>query len=75
MRWAVGLHKYLLWRGLDTSLQELAELESRALNHSMTKPDAIEGGLAYFERRQAAWTGSIVKDWPDWLPPDPLEGL
>jgi hypothetical protein len=56
-------------------LQELAELESRALNHSMTKPDAIEGGLAYFERRQAAWTGSIVKDWPDWLPPDPLEGL
>lgn len=63
----VGLHKQLLWRGQDMSLQELASLESRALNHSMTKPDAIEGGMAYFERRTPDWSGSISKDWPDWL--------
>jgi enoyl-CoA hydratase/carnithine racemase len=64
---AVGLHKSLLWRGLDMSMGELAELESRALNHSMTKPDAVEGGMAYFERREPVWTGSIANDWPSWL--------
>ncbi|MFK8050508.1 MAG: enoyl-CoA hydratase/isomerase family protein [Halioglobus sp.] len=64
---AVGLHKRLLWRGLDMSLGELAVLESKALNYSMTKPDAVEGGMAYFERREPRWTGSVSDDWPDWL--------
>ena len=63
----VGLHKQLLWRGLDMSLEELAVLESRALNYSMTTPDAVEGGMAYFERRPPNWSGSVSKDWPDWL--------
>ena len=62
---AVGLHKRLLWRGLDSSLADLARLESAALNHSMSKPDAIEGGMAYFERREPKWTSSITQDWPD----------
>lgn len=64
---AVGLHKRLLWQGHDLSLQELAALESRALNHTMTQADAVEGGMAYFERRPPNWSGSIAKDWPDWL--------
>jgi len=64
----VGLHKQLLWRGLDISLGELAAMESRALNHTMTMPDAIEGGTAYFERRTPSWSGSVSSDWPDWLP-------
>ena len=63
----VGLHKALMWRGLDLSMAELAALESRALNHSMTKPDAVEGGMAYFERRTPNWSGSIGGDWPQWL--------
>ena len=71
---AVGLHKNLLWRGLDTNLSELADLESRALNHSMSKPDAVEGGMAYFERRPANWAGSINEDWPEWLSADPTGG-
>jgi enoyl-CoA hydratase/carnithine racemase len=71
---AVGLHKHLLWRGLDASLAELAALESRALNHTMTKPDAVEGGLAYLERRPPGWCGRPRRDWPEWLPPDPTEG-
>ena len=63
----VGLHKRLLWRGLDASHADLAKLESRALNLSMTQPDAIEGGMAYFERRTPQWQGSINDSWPDWL--------
>jgi enoyl-CoA hydratase/carnithine racemase len=62
-----GLHKQLLWRGLSMSLKELAELESRALNHTMSTPDAIEGGMAYIERRPPQWGASINDDWPDWL--------
>ena len=38
-----------------------------ALNHTMSTPDAIEGGAAYVERRPPNWTGSINRDWPKWL--------
>jgi len=64
---AVGFHKHLMWRGLDMSLADLAAMESRALNHTMTKPDAVEGGMAYFERRTPAWSGRVSRDWPSWL--------
>jgi enoyl-CoA hydratase/carnithine racemase len=63
----VGLHKHLLWRGLTMSLAEVANLESRALNHTMSTADAVEGGTAYFERRPPQWSASINKDWPEWL--------
>jgi enoyl-CoA hydratase/carnithine racemase len=63
----VGLHKRLLWRGLSMTLGELADLESRALNHTMSTPDAVEGGVAYMERRAPRWSASINRDWPDWL--------
>lgn len=64
---AVALHKRLLWRGLDMTLPELADLETHALNHTMGLPDAVEGGLAYMERRPPNWTGGVTRDWPDWL--------
>ncbi|MEP5766236.1 MAG: enoyl-CoA hydratase-related protein [Halieaceae bacterium] len=63
----MGLHKRLLWRSLDTALPELIELETRALHHSMGKPDAVEGGLAWFERRVPQWQSALNQDWPDWL--------
>ncbi len=63
----VGLHKHLLWRGLNSNLAEIATLESRALNHTMTTRDAIEGGIAYAERRPPQWSASVNRDWPCWL--------
>jgi hypothetical protein len=30
-------------------------------------PDAVEGGVAYLERREPNWEGSIRRDWPEWL--------
>jgi len=63
----VGLHKTLLWRALDCGLGELAALETRALNHTMAGPDAVEGGVAWLERRTPRWTGSVERDWPEWL--------
>lgn len=63
----VGMHKALLWRGLDMSLGELAEVESQALNYTMSQADAVEGGMAYFERRSPNWSGAVSSQWPDWL--------
>jgi hypothetical protein len=52
---------------MDMTLQTLAAKESRALNYTMTQPDAVEGGLAWFERRAPNWRGSIADEWPDWF--------
>ncbi|MFK8020378.1 MAG: enoyl-CoA hydratase/isomerase family protein [Pseudomonadales bacterium] len=62
-----GLHKRLLWKGLDSNFESAVADESLALNHSMRKPDALEGGVAYFEKRTPQWTGSVNKDWPEGL--------
>ena len=61
----MGLHKRLLWQSLDASMTEAIDLESRALNYSMRKPDAIEGGMAYFEKRRPQWRNRLSLDWPE----------
>lgn len=64
---AVALHKRLLWRALDMPLGQLAARETRALLHTMSTPDAVEGGMAYFEKRQPNWQGRLSSDWPQWM--------
>lgn len=63
----MGMHKKLMWQGQDQSLQQFIEQESKALHHSLQGPDAAEGGMAYFERREPNWQSSVSKDWPDFL--------
>lgn len=63
----MGLHKHLLWKGQELSRDELAKLETELLLHSMGRPDAIEGGAAFFEKRSPVWTSSVSQNWPDWL--------
>jgi len=31
----------------------------------MGKPDAREGVLAFLERRDPQWSGSVTNEWPD----------
>jgi enoyl-CoA hydratase/carnithine racemase len=64
---AMAMHKRLVWQGMDMRYSELVDKESRGLNYSMTKPDAIEGGMAYFERREPNWSGRLSEDWPAWM--------
>jgi hypothetical protein len=33
----------------------------------MGRADAIEGGMAYVERRDPQWSSRISEDWPQWL--------
>lgn len=69
----MGLHKRLLWQGQGhghgqrKTLSEMVDIETRALHHTMGMPDAIEGGMAWFEKRDPTWQSSVSRDWPDWM--------
>lgn len=63
----MGMHKKLMWDGLDQNLQQFIDVETKALHHSLRGPDAAEGGMAYFERRAPNWQSSVTTDWPDFL--------
>lgn len=63
----MAMHKRLIWRSLDMGLQDFIKLETQALHHSMGRPDAIEGGMAWFEKRAPRWTSSVRQDWPEFL--------
>lgn len=63
----MAMHKRLMWRGLDMQLPAFVELETRALHHSMGRADAIEGGMAWFEKRAPRWTASTKDEWPGFL--------
>lgn len=60
----MGLHKKLMWDGLNQTREQYVEQETRALHCSLSGPDAAEGGRAYFERRQPNWQSSVSSDWP-----------
>ncbi len=63
----MAMHKRLLWRSLDMNLPDFIELETRALHHSMGRPDAIEGGMAWSGKRAPRWSSSVQRDWPEFL--------
>lgn len=61
----VGMAKKMIWQGLDQSLADMEQLETRLLHYSMGRPDAIEGGTAFFEKRAPAWKSNVSEDWPE----------
>jgi len=63
----MGLHKRLMWRAPDMNRQDYIDLETRALKYSMGRADAIEGGMAYFEKRPPQWSANVSAEWPDWM--------
>jgi enoyl-CoA hydratase/carnithine racemase len=60
----MGMHKRLLWQGLDMGREALVEWETRALHDTLSRADAMEGGMAFFERRSPRWTTNVPRDWP-----------
>ncbi len=57
--------KKMLWGDVAAS-DDLDEAERRWHLHLMGRPDAREGVLAFIERRDPQWRGSVAEDWPDW---------
>jgi enoyl-CoA hydratase/carnithine racemase len=63
---SVAVSKRLLWESFGLAPEEVERRETALHHHLMGKPDAIEGPVAYFERRAPRWTSSVKNDWPKW---------
>jgi len=61
---SVALCKRLLWEGRALGPEEVGRKET-ALHHVvMDKPDALEGVMAFLERRAPRWSLRVGRDWP-----------
>ena len=63
---SVGIAKRLLWESPTLSWQQVGHKETELHHHLMGSPDAVEGVMAYLEKREPRWRGSVAADWPDW---------
>ena len=63
---SVGITKRLLWQSPGLSRAEVERFETELHHHLMGQPDAIEGAVAYLERRPPNWLLSVQRDWPEW---------
>ena len=66
---SVGVSKRLLWEAWNLSRAAVEDLETELHHDLMGAPDALEGPLAWLERRAPRWVGRVPRDWPGW-PPD-----
>jgi enoyl-CoA hydratase/carnithine racemase len=61
---SVALTKRLLWKGLDSSLEQMMQAEHRPFAWLGNQADAREGIMSFLEKRPPAWTGS-PRDIPE----------
>ena len=62
----VAIAKKLIWEGIGFDLAEWREREAELFRFTVLHPDAAEGTIAFFEKRDPKWAGSISKEFPDW---------
>ena len=63
---SVAIAKRLLWESPGLGWREVGRRETELHHHLMGQRDALEGVMAFLERRPPRWTSSVTKDWPDW---------
>lgn len=61
---SAALSKRTMWRGLAATPDEVDAMERDAHLMLMGRPDSIEGGRAFGERRQPVWVSRVPADWP-----------
>ncbi len=61
---SVALSKRLLWDGEALSRDEVGHRETAYHHLTMGRPDALEGVMAFLERRSPRWSLAIPRDWP-----------
>ncbi|MAE95442.1 MAG: crotonase [Deltaproteobacteria bacterium] len=63
---SVAISKRLLWESLELGPDDVERKET-ALHHVlMGAPDAIEGPVAFMQKRAPEWKQRVSRDWPDW---------
>jgi enoyl-CoA hydratase/carnithine racemase len=63
---SVAVSKKLLWESSRLSWIDVGRKETDLHVHLMSRPDAIEGPMAFLERREPRWKLRVSSDWPDW---------
>lgn len=63
---SVAVTKKLLWDSQSLTREQVGQLETELHHVLMGRPDAIEGVMAYLERRHPRWTSKLSEDWPEW---------
>lgn len=63
---SVAVTKRLLWESPNLTPSDVGRKETELHHHLMGKPDAIEGPVAWLERRMPKWKSSVADEWPDW---------
>ena len=63
---SVAVTKKLLWESSELSPEDVERKETALHHHLMGRADAIEGVMAYLERREPDWKLSVQRDWPEW---------
>ena len=62
---SVALSKRLLWESCTLDRDEVGRRETAYHHLVMGRPDALEGVMAFLERRAPAWSLAVPRDWPD----------
>lgn len=63
---SVAVTKRLLWESFELSVSQLGERETALHQHLMGREDAVEGALAWIEKRAPRWRLSVSRDFPEW---------
>jgi enoyl-CoA hydratase/carnithine racemase len=63
---SVAIAKRLLWEGMAEPLTTVAAKEARLFSYVTRKPDAREGVVSFFEKREPKWSMTLADDYPDW---------
>lgn len=62
---SVAISKRLLWDAQSLSADEVEREETRLHLHLFARPDAIEGPVAFAQKRAPAWKSTVSQDWPE----------
>jgi enoyl-CoA hydratase/carnithine racemase len=63
---SVAVAKRLLWESGGLSPEAVERKETALHRVLMGRPDAVEGVMAWLEKREPRWTLSASKDFPEW---------
>ncbi len=61
---SAAMSKRIMWRSLAATADEVDDDERDAHLILMGRPDAIEGGQAFAQRRSPNWGSKVPQDWP-----------
>jgi enoyl-CoA hydratase/carnithine racemase len=63
---SVAITKRLLWESPGLGWRAVGQRETDLHHHLMGRQDALEGVMAFLERRPPRWTSRVSSDWPEW---------